>query len=85
VDNLDEGTPYCGASHHYVGDDIGVLGRLAAGRVVGRSHHCDRKGAASDHRLGIQLGIQRPSALASCALVIDERPLTPRLRASEYS
>jgi hypothetical protein len=26
---------------------------------------------------------QRPSARASCALFIDERPLTPRLRASE--
>lgn len=29
--------------------------------------------------------IQRPSAFASCAFVIDERPLIPRLRASEYS
>lgn len=28
---------------------------------------------------------QRASAFASCALVIDERPLIPRLRASEYS
>ena len=28
---------------------------------------------------------QRPSARASCALFIDERPLIPRLRASEYS
>jgi uncharacterized protein YbjT (DUF2867 family) len=28
---------------------------------------------------------QRPSARASCALFIDERPLMPRLRASEYS
>jgi hypothetical protein len=31
------------------------------------------------------LGIQRPSALASCGLVIDDRPLTPRLRASACS
>jgi len=30
-------------------------------------------------------GFQRPSARASCALFIDDRPLTPDLRASEYS
>jgi hypothetical protein len=58
------------------------LGRTAARRsITGRIRPApsDASGDAS------RPGIQRPSALASCALFIDERPLTPRLRASAYS